>query len=276
MRARRLVLLLLVACGHAAPATPGPGASPEPQAAAPAPVLRAEAPRPDQVAGAVQVGDEVAREVADEVAHEVNVRPEANREYLSPDLDVQAWVQRFERAGRDIYDHRHELVTIAGVRPGVRVADLGAGTGLFSRLFARAVGPTGVVYAVDIAPRFLEHIQRTARAQGLGNISTILGDARSTNLPPASVDVAFLCDVYHHFEYPRAMLASIRKALRPGGRLVLVDFERIPGKSAAWVFDHVRADKETFVREIEAAGFVRQDEVPLLRENYVVRFRAPD
>jgi predicted methyltransferase len=86
------------------------------------------------------------------------------------------------------------------------------------------------------------------------------------------VDVAFVCDTYHHFEDPKAMLASIRRALRPGGTLVVVDFERIPGTSPDWILKHVRAGKEDFRREIEASGFRFGEEVKLMRENYFLRF----
>jgi len=85
----------------------------------------------------------------------------------------------------------------------------------------------------------------------------------------------FICDTYHHFEHPSATMRTIHDALRPGGGLVVVDFRREPGRSRAWIVDHVRAGKEVFVEEITAAGFelVREHEVPELAENYVLRFR---
>ena len=83
----------------------------------------------------------------------------------------------------------------------------------------------------------------------------------------------FACDTYHHFEYPQATLASIRRALRPGGTLVVVDFERIPGKTRPWLLDHVRCGKGQVIAEIAAAGFELVEEVPLgLEENYFLRF----
>jgi SAM-dependent methyltransferase len=97
-------------------------------------------------------------------------------------------------------------------------------------------------------------------------------DQRHGKLAPASIDLAFICDAYHHFEQPKAMLASIRRALRPGGTLIVVDFERIPGVSPDWILKHVRAGKEDFRAEIEAAGFGFVEEVKLMRENYVLRF----
>jgi ubiquinone/menaquinone biosynthesis C-methylase UbiE len=206
---------------------------------------------------------------------ESSVRPEVNAEYLKPDLEVQAWIDRFERAGREIYDHRQAILRATGVARGNTVADVGAGTGLFTTLFAKVVGESGRVYAIDIAPAFLAHIDARIQAMGLTNVTTILGSERSVSLPEGSVDVVFLCDAYHHFQYPRSMNASLWKALRPGGTLILIDFKRVPGQSAQWVLDHVRAGQEVFTAELEDAGFRKLEELPLLKENYFIRFRKP-
>ena len=106
-------------------------------------------------------------------------------------------------------------------------------------------------------------------------MTSVLCSDRSVHLPPDSIDLAFVCDTYHHFEYPPATLASIRRALKPTGTLVVVDFERIPGKSREFILGHVRAGKEVFTREIVDAGFILMGEVdmPLLEENYLLRFR---
>jgi ubiquinone/menaquinone biosynthesis C-methylase UbiE len=205
-------------------------------------------------------------------AQEASVRPDANTQYLRDDL--ADWQQRFEHAGREIFDRRHDIVKAAGLRPGMSVADVGAGTGLFTFLFAEAVGPRGQVYAVDIIPRFVAHIEAQARRRGASNVLPVLGGERSLSLPEASTDVVFLCDTYHHFEYPRSMNASMLRALRPGGTLLLIDFHRVPGKSGRHVLQHVRAGQEVFTAELLAAGFERVGPVPLaLKENYAVKFR---
>ncbi len=201
------------------------------------------------------------------------VPPHLNDEFRAPDLDVARWTERFEREGREIYDQRHRIVEAAAVRPGMWVADVGAGTGLFTMLFAERVGPAGRVYAVDIAPGFLAHIEQRARAAGWRQVRTVLGGERSANLPPLALDRVFLCDTYHHFEYPHEMLASLHRALKPGGELVLVDFRRVPGESSEWVLNHVRAGEEVFTAEIEAAGFQKVGRADFPRENYLVRFR---
>jgi ubiquinone/menaquinone biosynthesis C-methylase UbiE len=198
-------------------------------------------------------------------------QPEINAPFRNPDYDE--WQSRFETEQREVYVRRHAIVAAVAPRPGMAIADVGAGTGLFTRLFAAQVGVSGRVYAIDIAREFVEGTVRRAKEEGHGNVVGVESDQDSVRLPAGSIDLAFACDAYHHFERPREMLASIRGALRPGGALVIVDFERIPGESPDWVLRHVRAGKREVRREIEAAGFRFVEEVPLMRENYFLRFR---
>lgn len=207
---------------------------------------------------------------------EVSVIPGINDPYAKP--DVQEWVNRFETESREIFAQRFRLVEEAAVKPSMVVADVGAGTGLFTPLLSHAVGDGGIVLAVDIVPEFLDHIRARSREAGLSNIQTVLGGEDSVMLPPASVDLVFVCDTYHHFEFPRSTLQTIFSALKPGGRLVIVDFVRIPGKSREWIMGHVRAGEETVREEILLAGFVADDTDPddsFLSENYIAAFRKP-
>lgn len=206
-------------------------------------------------------------------AESQSVRPGINRHYQNPDYDH--WWGVFERPGREVYDRRHDIVAASGVAPGMTVADVGAGTGLFTVLFAQAVGPQGTVYAVDIAPEFVGRTVARAQAEGFDNVKGVVNDQRQAGLPPGAVDLVFMSDTYHHFEYPQAMLASLHQALRPGGMLVVVDFRRQPGRSSTWVMEHVRADRETVIDEIEAAGFRLVEDSPLLQTNYLLRFVRP-
>jgi len=196
--------------------------------------------------------------------------PEINEQYRNP--DYSRWQRNLETEGREVYEKRLAIVAAVALKPGQAVADVGAGTGLFTRLFAARVGPQGRVYAVDIARAFVDGNVQRARAARLENVVGIVSTQADTRLDERSIDVAFVCDAYHHFEEPKAMLASIRRALRPGGTLVVVDFERIPGASPDWILQHVRAGKEDFRREIEASGFRFAEEVKLMRENYFLRF----
>ena len=206
-------------------------------------------------------------------AQEASVKPGINAEFLKPSLNLTQWVERFEREGREIYTQRDAIVAAAKIRPGATVADIGAGTGLFTPLLAEAVGPKGKVYAVDIAKEFLAHIDQRVAAAGIRNVQTVLCTERSVELPPNFIDQAFICDTYHHFEYPQSTMASLHRALRAGGEVTVVDFKRIPGQSSEWVTNHVRAGQEVFTAEIEAAGFRKVEQVDLLKDNYILRFR---
>ena len=202
---------------------------------------------------------------------EKSVRPGINQQFENP--AAEEFIARFEREGRDAFDHREAIVRAVGLKPGMVVADVGAGTGLFTRLFAKEVGPQGKVYAVDIAENFVKHTQRQAEAVGLTNVQGIVCQADNANLPADSIDLAYICDVYHHFEYPRKTMGSLHAALKPGGQVILIDFHRIEGKSTEWTLNHVRAGQDVFCREITEAGFRQVEEKQdLLKESYFVRF----
>ncbi len=208
---------------------------------------------------------------------EASVRPGVNERFLAEDLDVEGFVGIFEGESREVSVQRERIVEALAVSSGMTVADIGAGTGLFLPDFDREVGSEGRVFAVEIAPKFLEHLRERTQREKLARVEVVKGLEDSVALPAASVDLAFVCDTYHHFEYPQSTLASLYTAIRPGGSLVILDFERIPGKSRDWVLEHVRAGKEVFRREIESAGFRFEREVLIegLEENYVLRFQRP-
>ena len=199
-----------------------------------------------------------------------SVRPGVNDSFANP--QVSKFVERFEREGREVYDQREEIIRHCQLRPGMVVADVGSGTGLFTRLFAERVAK---VYAVDIADNFLKHIDETCKKDGIKNVTTVKCSADSVSLEPNSVDLVFVCDTYHHFEYPYKTLQSIRQALKPDGVLVIVDFDRIEGKSSEWILGHVRASREVFSREIELSGFTEMDTYDEFFEtSYMKRFKA--
>ena len=210
--------------------------------------------------------------LASPVPAQEGAKPEINRPYVV-DTDVARWNRTFENERREVYVKRMEIVAASGVKPGMTVADIGAGTGLFTMLFADAVKPGGSVYAVDISPAFVEYIGETARKRRVRNVTPILSDGTETQLPEGSVDLAYLSDVYHHFEHPAETLASIHKALKPGGRMVVVDYERIPGVTPPARLAHVRLDKQATIAEIEAAGFgLLEERKKMMRQNYFLVF----
>jgi predicted methyltransferase len=207
-------------------------------------------------------------------AQQQSVAPGINKNFENP--DVERWIKSFEREGRDVYDKRHEIVGLCELKPGMTIADVGAGTGLFVELFSQAVGAEGKVYAVDIADEFIQAIRQRAEKLQVENITGIVCTVDDAKLPESSADVVFICDTYHHFEYPQKTLATIRRGLKPGGRLVMIDFKRIAGESPEWILNHVRAGQEVFRQEIEAAGFKLIDEKSLSDEKYLLRFQRTD
>ncbi len=185
---------------------------------------------------------------------------------------MREYLGKFETESREIFAQRSEIIAACKVKPGMSVADVGAGTGLFTRLFAREVGAQGKVYAVDIAPRFVDHIEKSSRELGQRNVIGIVCTETSAKLPPNSVDRVFICDTYHHFEVPLRTMTSIHEALRPGGQVILIDFHRVEGKSRDWVLNHVRAGQEVVTQEVVSCGFKVVGEEKLLKENYLLRF----
>jgi SAM-dependent methyltransferase len=129
-----------------------------------------------------------------------------------------------ERPERDTEEHTEVLVEQLELKPGEIVADIGAGTGYFSRRLARQVGATGQVLAVDIQPEMLILLRNRMAAAGISNVAPILGSATDPKLPAASVDLVLMVDMYHEFDFPFEMMEALCRAVKPGGRVVLVEY----------------------------------------------------
>ena len=134
-----------------------------------------------------------------------------------------SWLDRPEREAEEAPSR---AVRALQIKPGQVIADIGAGSGYYSVLLSKAVGAEGRVYATDIQPEMLAILKRKLEAQSIGNVELILGAEAETKLPDASVDLALMVDVYHELAQPQAFLQSIKRALRPGGRLVLIEFRK--------------------------------------------------
>ena len=155
------------------------------------------------------------------------------------------------------------------------MADIGAGSGLFTLPFADKVGSQGRVYAVDIVPAFLERIRQRAADTGHPSVQTVLATERSVELPLGSIDLAFICDTYHHFEYPKHAGLDSPRAQAGGG----AGSGRVQTDSGGEhrLDTQPRARREdVFTREIEAAGFRKIGREDFLKENYLLRFRRTD
>lgn len=220
-----------------------------------------------------EVADKTGSEA--EQARPANLPKEINKSFLDPDMNVDDFVKRFEVESREVVACQADILAAIGLKPNMNVADIGAGTGLYIGPLSRAVAKGGKVFAVDISPKFVRHLRGRARDEELANVNVILCNDRETGLKKNSIDRAFLCDVYHHFEYPQSTLASIYQAMRPGGQLILVDFHReIEGERREWMMNHIRAPMETFKQEIVDGGFKFEGaaEIEGFKENYLLRF----
>ena len=131
------------------------------------------------------------------------------------------WLERPERA---VEERPELLLSVLELKPGMKVADVGAGTGYYSWRMAQRVGAGGTVYAVDIQPEMIKLLEERMSRRGAANVKAVLGTSTDPGLPPAGIDLALMVDVYHELEYPYEMLAAIVRALKPGGRLVFVEF----------------------------------------------------
>ncbi|GAB5033118.1 methyltransferase type 11 [Nannochloropsis oceanica] len=183
---------------------------------------------------------------------------------------------------RDIARNVADIIKALGDLTGKKIVDLGAGTGLFLVPLDAAVGKEGHVYAVEISPGFIELLQKKKETEGLRNTTVARGSVTDMGLPAdLQADIVLLVDVYHHIEYVQTYMKNVRKGMRKGGKLVLIDFHRIPGKIWShppdWVLSHVRAGQEVFKAEIEEAGFELEREITLsnLQENYFLIFVNP-
>jgi len=169
-----------------------------------------------------------------------------------------------------------ELIASIGIDKGAAVADIGTGVGFMIPFFLEAVGPDGKVLAEDIQQDFLDTVEEKKKERGWENVETILGGQTDPNLPEASVDLAFILDAYHHFEKPVETMKAIRAALKPGGRLALVDFYRSrtrEGRDPEWTRNHIRADRDEFRAEVEKAGLTFERTFDHLPYQYALIFK---
>src|SRR4030095_6181770 len=131
------------------------------------------------------------------------------------------WLERTER---ETEEQPQLVIDALEIKPGQTIADLGAGSGYYSFRIAPLVGPTGKVLAIDIEPLMLEAIAQRARREHIDNVATVRSSAHDPNLAPGSVYLLFMVDVYHELEYPYEMLTKVRAALKPGGRVALIEY----------------------------------------------------
>ncbi len=208
----------------------------------------------------------VAQQVVSPGVHPISGRRYAlTMSYLGAD-----WLDRSERVQEEEPDVALDALRIA---PGSTVADVGAGSGYMTIRMARRVGPTGKVYANDIQPQMLAILRQRLEREKITNVDLVLGTMDDPKLPAATVDLILMVDVYHEFAQPQAMLRRMREALKPGGRLVLLEYRKedpsIPIRP-----DHKMSVAEAKT-EVEAEGFTLTNVDERLPRQHILIFTRP-
>jgi ubiquinone/menaquinone biosynthesis C-methylase UbiE len=184
--------------------------------------------------------------------------------------DSKAYIAMLEDPRRDAYQKPAEVVQALALRPGETVADIGSGSGYFSLRFAQAVGDAGRVYAVDIDPEMVRYLNRRLRDARVRNVQTVLADPHDPLLPDASVDRFVVVDTWHHIEKRPAYLALMKRMLKPGGQVVMIDYQKrdLPVGPPL----DMKIAREDLVAEMAAAGYTLAKEHTFLPYQYFMVF----
>ena len=175
------------------------------------------------------------------------------------------WLVRPEREAEE---QPEKALDALNLKPGMVVADIGAGVGYMSLRMARRVGPSGKVYANDLQPEMLDRLRQNAAKAGIGNVVTVAGEVADPKLPANTMDLVLLVDVYHEFSQPQQMLRKIRETLKPDGRLVLLEY-RAEDPNVPIIAEHKMTVAQVKA-ELEAEGFVLQPVIEILPRQHIL------
>ena len=196
------------------------------------------------------------------------------QEQHHPPQSFEAYVKALEDPERNEWQKPDLVVDTLGLKQGDEVADLGAGTGYFTIRLARAVGPSGKVYAVDVDQRMLDYIDQRAQKEKLDNIQTVLADPNDPHLGSASVDLILICDTLHHIANRDKYYPRLARALRPGGHLVNIDFQKRDMPVGPPL--EMKIAKKDCIKEFRDAGFSVTQEPEFLKYQYFLIFEHED
>jgi ubiquinone/menaquinone biosynthesis C-methylase UbiE len=188
--------------------------------------------------------------------------------------ETDRWVEEFEGPERDALQKPDEVVRALKLSPGAAVADIGAGTGYFTRRFAKAVGESGVAYAVDLEPNMLRYVAERAVKEGQSNVVPVLATPSNPMLPPGSVDLFFICNTIHHISERQLYYEVLKRDLRPGGRIAIVDFQK-DAELAEGPSKEMRIARDALIEELAASGFRLAEDHDFLPVQYFLVF-TPD
>jgi len=175
-----------------------------------------------------------------------------------------------DRPERDAWQKPEAILDRLKIRRGMRVADVGAGSGYLTVRLSRRVGPSGVVYAVDVQPEMIAIVREKVKRLGLDNVRPVLSRDTDTTLPPASVDVVILLNTYHEVLDPEGLLKHLRGILAPGGRLGIIDWKKAPTPFGPPQWHRIPA--RDVVRTARKAGFRLRETAEILEYQYFLIF----
>ncbi len=187
--------------------------------------------------------------------------------------DLENYIARMESPDRQVWQKPEQVIAALQLEPGEKVADLGCGPGYFTLPVAKAVGPQGRVWAVDIEPRMLERVRQHTANNKLQNIEMVLAQANDPHLPEGQVDTILIVNTYHHFNYRPVYVSKLRRALAPGGRVVIIDF--VPKPRAERGFGpplEMQLSRKVVDAELATSGFYPAVEHTFLPEQYFVEY----
>jgi precorrin-6B methylase 2 len=187
-----------------------------------------------------------------------------------------AGAQWLERNEREREERLTLLVRSLRIKPGDVVADIGAGSGVISMLMAESVLPGGKVVAVDVQQEMLDRLQTRCERAGIENIVPVLGTQQRSGLEPESIDLAIMVDVYHEFEFPYEMLLDLSRALKPGGRIVFVEYRKEDPSVPIKEVHKMSQDQVRLEAEQQEFGLKWLETVHLLPRQHVIIFRKSD
>jgi arsenite methyltransferase len=185
--------------------------------------------------------------------------------------DPKAYIAMLDDPARDAYQKPHEVITALKLKKGEVIADIGAGSGYFSFRLAHHTGDAGRVYAVDVNPDMIVHLNRRIRDLQSKNVVTILAAPDDPLLADASTDRFFICDTWHHIEDRPRYLALLKKMLKPGGQVVMIDFKKTQTPMGPPL--EMRIDRNDLVKEMETSGFRLAAEHTFLPYQYFLVFK---
>jgi arsenite methyltransferase len=185
--------------------------------------------------------------------------------------DPKAYISMLENPQRDSEQKPDEVIKNLNLKKGDFIADIGAGSGYFTFRFAQHVGASGRIYAVDINPDMILYMNRHVRDTGINNVITVLSEANDPLLAANSIDIFFVCNTWHHVSDRPHYLALIKKILKPGGRIVILDYkkEQLPVGPPT----DMKMAREEVLKELDAAGFRLSREFSFLPYQYFLEFR---